>query len=224
MFNIHALREQWDLLTMASKLPKIIELLQRRKGSRPTEAEISEETSLKRSTIRRCKLLIELPQHHIDQMLLELRKPKPQQRLTEDFFIEMERSLKTVSRALPEVLPENKKEVARHILIKKFTNGVIENRVHFRNLAKIARAEEADRASRIRVLKKTFEDNKYSIAAAYQDSVANLYAEKDILSRINSLLERIDDLDPDELDEALRSNLSALSKRITALLEGTDEI
>src|ERR1700683_590073 len=101
MFNIHALREQWDLLTMASKLPAIVSLLERRKGSRPTESEISDETSLKRSTIRRCKLLMDLPEHYIDDILTELKKPKNEQKLTEDFFIEMERGLKTVERAMP---------------------------------------------------------------------------------------------------------------------------
>jgi len=30
MFNIHALREQWDLLTIALKLPKVIDLLTKR--------------------------------------------------------------------------------------------------------------------------------------------------------------------------------------------------
>src|SRR5216684_1767295 len=32
MFNIHALREQWDLLTIALKLPRVIKLLSERSG------------------------------------------------------------------------------------------------------------------------------------------------------------------------------------------------
>jgi ParB family chromosome partitioning protein len=224
MFNIHALREQWDLLTMAAKLPTIIELLENRNGRRPTEAEIATETALKRSTIRRCKLLIELPQHYIDEVLLELRKPKQQQRLTEDFFIEMERSLKTVSRALPQSLPDGAKDPARQILIKKFNTGIIENRVHFRNLAKIARADGADEKVRVKALRKVFQDNSYSISAAFKDSVADLYTEKDILTRITSLTTRIEDFDPDELDDELRLQLETLRQKITALLEGTDEI
>ena len=46
MFNIHALREQWDLLTVALKLPKIIDLLTKEAGKAPTEREISEKTGL----------------------------------------------------------------------------------------------------------------------------------------------------------------------------------
>jgi ParB family transcriptional regulator, chromosome partitioning protein len=224
MFSIHALREQWDLLTMASKLPTIIELLTKRKGSRPTEAEISEETSLKRSTIRRCKLLVDLPQHYIDDILVELKRPKNEQKLTEDFFIEMERALKTVERNMPEAFPEGDKDKARQVLISKFSTGVIDNRVYFRNLPKIARADEVDRRVRLRALTQVFKDNRYSIAAAYNDSVAELYVEKDIITRVASLTARIDELDPDELDEMLRSQLRNLAERIHALLEGSDDV
>jgi ParB family transcriptional regulator, chromosome partitioning protein len=224
MFNIHALREQWDLLTMASKLPAIIDLLERSKGARPTEAEISEETSLKRSTIRRCKLLVELPQHYIDDMLVELKKPKNEQRLTEDFFIEMERGLKTVERAMPDAFPDGDKDKARRVLIRKFRTGIIDNRTHFRSLPKIARADEVEERKRLKALKEVFADNKYSLAAAYEDSVAELYTEKDILTRISSLTSRIDELEPDELDDTLRSQLSTLADRIHALLEGSDDI
>jgi ParB family chromosome partitioning protein len=220
MFNIHALREQWDLLTMASKLPTIIDLLQKRKGAPPTEAEISQETSLKRSTIRRCKLLVDLPQHYIDDILVELKKPKSEQKLTEDFFIEMERGLKTVERAIPDAFPDGNKDRARRVLIKKFRAGVIDSRIHFRSLPKIARAKEVDQRTRLRALHKVFQDNNYSLAAAYGDSVADVYTEKDILTRISSLTARIEELEPKDLDDALRSQLGNLAKRIQALLEG----
>jgi ParB family chromosome partitioning protein len=219
MFNIHALREQWDLLTMASKLPLIIDLLEKRLRRRPTETEISEETSLKRSTIRRCKLLIELPQHYIDDILTELKKPKNEQKLTEDFFIEMERGLKTVERAIPQAF-KAEKDGARRVLIKKFQTGVIDNRTHFRNLGKIARADEIELRRRTQVLHRLFSDNNYSLDLAFKDSVADLYAEKDILSRISSLEARLDDLELDELDDDLRSHLISLDKKIRELLEG----
>jgi ParB family chromosome partitioning protein len=224
MFNIHALREQWDLLTMASKLPAIIELLRQKKGATPTEAEISEETSLKRSTIRRCKLLMGLPEHYVEDILVELKKPKNEQKLTEDFFIEMERSLKTVERALPQALPGGDKDKARTVLIKKFRTGVIENRVLFRNLPKIARASEVDEGVRLKALRSVFADNKYSLESAYADTVAELYAERDVFTRVSSLIERIQALEPDELDEELKQRLRDLERRIHTLLEEADDL
>src|SRR6266571_6892115 len=40
MFNIHALREQWDYLTIALKLPRVIKLLTKDLGKEPNEREI----------------------------------------------------------------------------------------------------------------------------------------------------------------------------------------
>ena len=140
MFNIHALREQWDLLTVGLKLPKIIDLLTKEIGKAPTIKEISEKTGLNRAMIRRCKLLMSLPQQYKDQILAELQKPKAQQKFTEDLFIELERSLTTVTRAMPEVVPD--REAVRKVLLKKFQAGIINNRVLFRDIGKIARAKK----------------------------------------------------------------------------------
>src|SRR5881396_3653793 len=56
MFNIHALREQWDPLTIALKLPRVVALLQRELGKPPTEIDISAHTGLPRGVIRRSRL------------------------------------------------------------------------------------------------------------------------------------------------------------------------
>src|ERR1035437_10049057 len=100
MFNIHALREQWDLLTIALKLPRVVTLLSRDLARKPTEGELSAKTGLARSVIRRCRLLMELPEHYQQMLLEELKKPKSKQTLSEDLFIEMEKSLRTVERAM----------------------------------------------------------------------------------------------------------------------------
>src|ERR1051326_4929423 len=106
MFNIHALREQWDLLTIALKLNPIIELIRADTGKEPTERELATKTGLTRAVLRRCRYLLNLPVEYHDLILTELEKPKAQQRLTEDLFIEMERALKTVERAMPELIQD----------------------------------------------------------------------------------------------------------------------
>jgi ParB family transcriptional regulator, chromosome partitioning protein len=210
MFNIHALREQWDLLTIAMKLASVIELLERSKGTRPTEAEISRQTGLARGVIRRCRLLLELPQEfqrHLDE---ELKKPKREQRLTEDFFIEMERALKTVERAVPAVI-DNKNRV-RRVLIAKFKSGVIENRVHFRNVARIARADETlvKREDASAALEKLFTRNDYSIQQAYEDTVEDSYAGRELSTRISGIVKRLRGIKPESLDQNSRRELREL--------------
>jgi ParB family chromosome partitioning protein len=217
MFNIHALREQWDLLTIALKLPRVIVLLS--KGDKePTERELAVETGLSRGLLRRCRLLMELPDRYREDLLDELNKPKNQQKLTEDFFIEMERSLKTVERAIPSVIV-NKDEV-RDVLIAKYKKGTIRNIIDFRNLAKIARADRvvsADRSTATRVLRQVFEKNDYSIERAYEESVSCAYSERDLLTRIDGIVDRLSGVSP-PLDSELQESLTRLQELITRLL------
>lgn len=214
MFNIHALREQWDLLTIATKLALIIGMLEAKKQARPTESEISRETGLSRAVIRRCRYLLNLPSEFQEQLQRELQKPKQHQRLTEDFFIEMERALTTVERAMPDVI-KDRSEV-RRVLIEKFEKDVIDNRTHFRQVAKIARAAnvEASTAKAETALRRLFEPNDFSILEAYEATVAEAYSEREIASRIDGLIERLSGLDlaATEIDADVREKLRRLIK------------
>jgi ParB/RepB/Spo0J family partition protein len=219
MFNIHSLREQWDLLTIALKLPRVIELLTTKLEKEPTERDISDQTGLNRSVIRRCKLLIDLPENYKDDILAELNKPKSQQKITEDLFIEMERALKTVERAMPMVI--GNKDVVRDILLKKYKSGVINNRVHFRNIAKIARAEAVgfDPEAAAKQLRQLFANNNYSIEDAFLNSVGEAYKERDVGTRVTSLLGILETLEPEDIEGELKEKLQALEKKLAAILE-----
>jgi ParB family chromosome partitioning protein len=223
MFNIHWLREQWDLLTVAMKLPRVFELLKSELKREPTEAEIATKTALNRSTIRRCKLLMDLPRRYQEEILRELHKPKAEQRITEDLFIEMERALKTVERAMPEAIPD--KDKVRRILVKKYKSGTIKNKVHFRQLAKIARAEKVgyDTERARKELVRVFEDNPYSIQEAFLNSVGEAYKERDIETRVGTLLVLLGEVDPAEMDPSLRDKLTELSSIVERLIGETGE-
>jgi ParB family chromosome partitioning protein len=219
MFNIHSLREQWDLLTIALKLPRVIDLLQSREGREPTEKDISEETGLPRATIRRSRLLMEMPAEYRDQLLDDLQRPKNQQLLSEDFFIEMERALKTVERALPKALLN--KNVARDVLIEKYKKKVIPNLVDLRFIPKIARASKvsADEDRAVKVLRTLFERNSYSPKKAYEQSVSEAYTERDLIVRIESLVQRLEELDLRSVEPEFRHSLRQLLQRLIALME-----
>jgi ParB/RepB/Spo0J family partition protein len=223
MFNIHALREQWDLLTIALKLPRVIELLRERLEREPNERDIAGETGLAQGVIRRCRLLIDLPDVHKQTILQELQRPKSQQRFTEDFFIEMERALKTVERAMPDVVEEFGKETIRENLIDKYQRGVVNNIVHFRSLAKIARAEravQADATKARRALRAAFSRNSVSIEKAYEDSVAPAYSERDLVTRVSSLAAQLREVTAATLDDAAIAALRDLSAAIRDVLRG----
>jgi ParB/RepB/Spo0J family partition protein len=222
MFNIHALREQWDLLTIALKLPTVIELLRDDLGRAPNESELAAKTGLLRSVIRRCRLLMDLPQHHQQQLLGELRKPKAKQIVSEDLYIEIERALKTMFRAMPDM--SMSKEVARNALVSKYKSKVIENVVEIRKLAKIARSPKVgiETAVAQSALERVITEPRYPIAAAWSHSIAEAYVEQDVVGRIERLLERLEELDPADIDDDVRGRLRELVERVSAIL-GTDQ-
>jgi ParB family transcriptional regulator, chromosome partitioning protein len=194
MFNIHALREQWDYLTIANKLPEVINLFIQENDKEPNEIELSEATGLTRGQIRRCRLLLDLPPKYKGLLLEELSLPKPSQQLSEDFFIEMERSLKTVQNRLPTAIKDL--DEVRDTLIAKFRSGVIDNVTEFRKLSKIAtsisnlgvREVQARKA-----IKEIFNaKNEVSIDEVYSEHYEFRYDERKVVLSIESLTDYLE--------------------------------
>ncbi|MEA2165831.1 MAG: ParB family transcriptional regulator, chromosome partitioning protein [Thermoanaerobaculia bacterium] len=220
MFNIHSLREQWDLLTIAMKLPRMIELITKQNGgNEPKEQELAEATGLPRAVIRRSKFLLALPPNYHDMILDELRKPKAQQRLSEDLFIEIEKALKTVGSSMPDLMPD--KDRVRRVLLDKYKKGTIKNIVEFRKIGKIARAKviEADPVRAHEALQSLFQPNDYSIDSAFEQSVSEAYFERDLVGRIDSLTQKLGQLEGDDIDDDLREQIQRLIVVATNLLE-----
>jgi ParB/RepB/Spo0J family partition protein len=220
MFNIHSLREQWDLFTIANKITKVIDLLTFEFQRRPNEIELSEHTGLNRSTIRRCRLLIELPDKYKEYIKKELEIPKSKQKLTEDFFIEMESALKTVRRNYPELMSDP--DSIRDNLIVKYRTNTIKNLVDFRQIAKLATAHRNVNYSRNNAknaLERIFFDTQSNIADVYKSTVGDLYIEKRFISVVSNVVEQIEALTDEEIkDEEIKIALSRLKSTVDAII------
>jgi ParB/RepB/Spo0J family partition protein len=223
MFNIHALREQWDYLTIAKKLPIVIQRFEEENGHTPNEIDLSEITGLTRGQIRRCNYLLELPEIYMDMLERELELPKKAQKLSEDFFIEMERSLKTVYSRLGDTLPE--KDAARSALIDKFRNGKINNVTDFRMLSKIATSienlnvKEEKAASAIAEI---FNPSSVSgISDVYAEHFEVRYDERKIRLNVDSIYEYLDwaiEAEDTSIGSRLRDRLNELRQMIDRIL------
>lgn len=225
MSNIHALREQWDYFTIAINIEKIIKLFEKERNYTPNEIELSEESGLTRGQIRRCRLLLEMPDRFKEVLLDELKLPKSKQKLSEDFFIEMERSLKTVIKRLPPF--ENNLDEIRDTLVDKYKNNIIGAVTDFRQLSKIATAIEnlgIKQNQAERALKKLFNPKKnIGIREIYEDTVGFGYIERKISQQIEFLTEFFEDIiedeKMDEIDEDLIDQLKEMYRLIGKLLE-----
>lgn len=228
MYNIHALREQWDYFTIASKLERVISLYEQENGEKPNERQLSEITGLSVGAIRRCQALIGLPPRFKTVLVDELEKPKIQQRLTEDFFIEMERSLKAVVRRMPKYAAQI--DTVRDTLVLKFVKKDIKAVTDFRQLSKIATAVEKlglQQSKAERAIDRVFDRrNSFGIKDAYAQTVEFQYIERKATREAASLAafisEVIDEDRVEELDEDLLCELRGLHEQLKSLLSESD--
>lgn len=226
MFNIHALREQWDYFTIANKLPNVIELFaDENDGAEPTEQELSEITGLTRGQIRRCRFLFELPTKYRNLLEKELALPKQMQTLSEDFFIEMERALKTVDSRVPGVIKDINK--TREVLISKFRSNVIGNITDFRKLSKIATSIKGlgvKESKAHSAISEIFDaSNSIGISDVFAEQFEVKYDERKIALNIDSIVDYlesiIDESDEFNLSKDLRARFEELGNLIKKVLE-----
>ena len=80
MFQIHKLREDWELMPTALQLQVLMDALKETR-----DQQLAELTALDRAVVSRCKKLLSYPKKYQDMML----DPDPERRVKADFFIEL---------------------------------------------------------------------------------------------------------------------------------------
>jgi ParB/RepB/Spo0J family partition protein len=80
MFQIHKLREDWELMPTALTLDVLMKALKEKRDSK-----LAELTGLDRAVVVRCKKLLSFAKKYQDMML----DPDPEKRVKADFFIEL---------------------------------------------------------------------------------------------------------------------------------------
>lgn len=130
MFNIHNVREEWELMPTALKLGEIIKEL-----DVTSERRLSEMTSLNVGTIRRCKILLSLPKRY--QVAILNREFKA------DFFIEMEtKVLRKIEVILPKLYEKYGREGLIDIFVEMLKKGKIKSVTDFRLFQKVVQGEK----------------------------------------------------------------------------------
>lgn len=190
MFNIHNVRVDWDLMPMALKLDQVRKLLE--KDGMPSRAKnLSAITGVPLSTIRRALELLELPMKYQTMLLQEAEKPRDQQKVTADLFVEINKSKRAIERYVPQVFEEIPEDEYVESMVEKYRSGVIKNVVHFRDVSRMARAERAgeDPEEVIPTLVDFVRRPDVSVEDAYRETVAAAYQARDLTTRVTSLID-----------------------------------
>lgn len=145
MFNIHKIREDWDLMPTALKLEVII-----KETGRSSDSGLSQLTNLPVSTVGRCKILLSFPKKYQELML----KKDPKDRIKTDFFIELSQVLSLMEKNLDNVKDKFSRNDITDIFLKKYLLKKFTNVVHFRKIADMIREVKKGGISKSDVEKK----------------------------------------------------------------------
>lgn len=192
MFNIHNVRVDWDLMPMALKLGDVRNMLAK-EGKDTTPKALAAVTGVRLPTVRRALDLLDLPKKYQNMLLKEAEKPRNQQKVKADLFIEVYKSMHAVERYVPAVFKRVTKAGYVESMVKKYIGGVVDNVVAFRDVSKIARAELAggDKEKAAPTIIKLVKDRKYSIAQAFGDTVQAAYEQRDLLTRLRGITAKL---------------------------------
>ena len=192
MFNIHNVRVDWDLMPMAFKLKDIRDLLEK-DGKDTSHQNISGITGVRLSTVKRAFELLEMPKVYQNILMKEAEKPRSEQKIKVDLFVEIFKSFNAIRRHIPEVLKKVSKDEYVRSMVNKYRNRVVDNVVSYREITKIARAEVAgiDKKTAVPIILRLIRDKNYKIADAYEDSVKNAFEQRDLVGKMNSITEKL---------------------------------
>jgi ParB/RepB/Spo0J family partition protein len=129
MFNIHKVREDWELIPTAWKLEKIMDLFDTKNITK-----LASLTSLSGSTIERCRRLLWYPKWVQELIFEEEKKPESDRLLKEDFFTELYPLLRRLKNRNSQVFERYSQDEVLGALIQKRRSGIIKNVVKVRDL------------------------------------------------------------------------------------------
>ena len=193
MFNIHNVRQDWDLMPTALKLRDVQTLLKKESGTAPSATNLAGLTGLSIPTVRRCLDLLELPKKYQDMLMREAKKPKDQQVIKVDLFVEINKSKSAIRRYTPDVFKRIDEDRFVDAMVEKYTSDRVPSVTSFRDISKMARAARAGEDPRAvePVLVRLIRTPRMTIAEAYEETVSAAYTNRDLQTRTTALADRL---------------------------------
>lgn len=219
MFNIHAMREQWPLVSTALSLKDVIRL-----SGETHEARLAELTGLTRSTVRRARRVMNLPYHELLLIQGEAHLDRSEQVHREDLYLEIEAAESVIRTAFPDLAARYPRARIIRQFVKKREQGHLTAVTDFRSVGKLVTAAETGAVAKITIanaLEYLINDPSSNPKAVYEE-VAETALEQVQLARKADLFRRsLDQLsEAPRLSATLRRALTKLRDRLNDLIGG----
>ena len=219
MFNIHQLREQWNIIETAWKLDRIIRL-----SGVESERRLSELTGISISQIRRLKIILTFDLKYQEKIYEYLMKSG--KGIKSDFLIEMFPVIRKLEKEYPEFYKAHRYRLMDSLL-NKYEIGVIKNVTDFRLFKRVLKSYEGTSKQVFEHYLVDFIDTpEESIQDLYNHTYARTYHEVEAiitlsmnLSQYVNTLRNLNDI---KNKQELRTKLRELNNGINKLLKRLD--
>ncbi len=217
MFNIHSVREEWSLIAIALSLRELIGMT-----GEGREGRLAEETGLTRSTVRRAKRLLSLPDSELRLIQEEAHLDRNEQVHREDLYLEVERAASVLRTAMPEIAAKyTKPEIVRQF-IRKREEGSLNAVTDFRDVGKIAKAASdnlVEESLLVGAAKRLIDDVSATPPEVYEEVAAQAVEQNELARRIELLTDSLTGYQQrGALTDTLRRQLRRLREQIDRLL------
>ena len=214
MFNIHHFRREWELFPTALKLEVIIKSL-----GTDQESALAEFTGVKRSTIRRCKMLLWYPSKYRDVLTEKGGK------ISTDFFIELYPIVYRLSQEEEYSYPIGVERLVDALMNKFIAQRVISDVKEFRDVRKALGYYEG--ISDLRTFKERLaaflgnDATGLEVFASPELEANKVY--QNVLKYVSFLNANIKQLNPDSVSDLwFVDQLKTLNQNIESLIDSID--
>lgn len=215
MFNIHSVRDEWPLVSIAISLRKIMDAT-----GEEREGRLAEMTGLTRSTVRRAKRILNLPPSEIALIEEEAHLDRNDQIHREDLYLEIEAAASVLLNRVPEVAERYDRDFIIRQFARKREEETLRSVTDFRSVGKLVKAMDVVRRDRVVEAAIHLIENVGSNPVAVYEQIAAVPAERQaLLHRSEQLITALEDLSETEaLGDELVAVLRSFRDRIDQLL------
>lgn len=207
MFNIHAVREEWPLVSIALSLREVMKV-----SGETRESRLAVMTGLTRSTVRRSKRLLSLPDEELELIKSEAHLDRSVQIHREDLYLEIEAAESVIRNEFPEIGDRYSRDQVIRQFARKRELGSLQAVTDFRDVGKMVKAAESDLVDRslvLRAVERLIDDESLSPTDVFNQVARQSYEQQELTRRIAILRDHlvetpIETALSDELREALR--------------------
>ena len=226
MFNIHKVREEWELVPTALKLQMLMRMM-----PNASERELSEMTGMTRPRVKNCIRILRFPKKYLDLTLVADKS----RRIRGEFFSQLEEALEKLTKEDLKEIGITKNGII-DIMIKKYQNGEFTNLIsEFRTLRKVITSptkgidkKHVHKSIRTYLKSTPVTDKKtgkvksksMSVSELYERTSYNVYAEEQIIKateKLNELLYKFD-ISQVQNKNKVKKSLKELSDTIQHIL------